>query len=137
MREQIPLPRRGQAITADYMGRIVRSVNLFNTFSVSGSAKYDSGTASLHVGGSGSGAAIVVKTPVGGIPARSGDVLGTAACVRCQLGSDGEDVVVQEIEDSEVTVLNLASGIVGEAGGVLVIAVKVDGHWLAVWEDCA
>lgn len=137
MREQVPLPKRGQSITAEYMARVVKSVNLFNAFSVSGSAKYDSGTASLHVGGgSGSGAAIVAKTPVGGIPARAGDVLGSAACTRCQLGSDGSDVVVGELE-SEVTVLNLASGVVGAAGGVLIIAVKIDGHWVAVWEDCA
>ena len=133
MREPIQPPRKGQRVL-DYLKQIHPAIALWNIFSVSGAAKWDSGTPSLHVGGGGGGGAIVAYTPVGGIPARAGSTLGSAVCEWRSLSLSGSDLEIAA-EGSDVTVHNLASGDIG--GEVYIIAVRIDGHWVAVWEDCA
>ena len=133
MREPIQPPRKGQR-AYDYLKQIHPAIALWNNFSVSGAAKWDSGTASLHVGGGG-GSTVVVMTPVGGIPARSADKLGKAVCALQRLVSDfaSGDVLVSDAGQS-VTVYNMAGGLVN--GSRLVIAVVIDGVLTAIWEDC-
>lgn len=76
----------------------------------------------------------VVKTPSGGIPARSGDEPGSTMCdVYEWNGSQFVD------SGSDSTIHNLSGAAV--AGNAYLIAVRIEGPnghvWLADWEDCA
>lgn len=82
----------------------------------------------------GGGAARFVKAPSGGIPARVSSVLGEASCSVYKTGDDG---LTLEDTGDDIDVVNWgveAACVNGERYGV---AVRWDGLWWIVSEDCA
>lgn len=71
------------------------------------------------------------KSPLGGIPARSGLTMGSATCDLFSCNSSG--VLVDS--GTNITVYNMASGAV--AGDVQIVAAKNDaGLYVCIVEDC-
>lgn len=78
----------------------------------------------------------ILETPGGGIPAKSGSVLGSADCIPQFINSDGE---LEEFKDNEgngftVKVFNLMSSAV--QGNVPIIAARKFGQLVVIAEDC-
>jgi hypothetical protein len=79
----------------------------------------------------------VCKTPVGGIPARSGTTVGSATCDVYYINDS--NVLTQYSEggvNMTIVVKNLSTTAV--AGSVYIIPAqeRVTGRYVAVWEDC-
>jgi len=74
-------------------------------------------------------AARVFITPSGGITARSGSTLGTGTCAHVKISAG---VIATSTEF--YTVLNLGTDAI--AAGIYIQAVRVEGIWLANWEQC-
>lgn len=79
---------------------------------------------------------VVLKTKAGGIPARSGNTLGKAACDLFRLKLAGATSDTAELEDTtiDVTVHNLASQAAG--GSRFIQATVIDGWIVGYFEDC-
>jgi len=71
----------------------------------------------------------VFVTPSGGIPARSGALLGSATCTRYTVSGG-----TRASTSDTVTVYNDFTSAIG--GSVDIVAIRVDGIWLAIAEDC-
>lgn len=106
--------KKGEAITADAINRIIDRLP--------GISSGDPATRNQWIA--------IFKTPVGGIPARSGTTLGEAECKR--VGFDGT-TVIDSTGDGE-WVRNLGLEDVGAE--VYIQALWVEGTWLANWEQC-
>ena len=79
----------------------------------------------------GASAILHFYTPVGGIPARVGTLLGSVSCVQWQVDSTLNLVATANSE----TVLNKSTTAIG--GGSHISATWDDtGHLIAIWEDC-
>ena len=79
---------------------------------------------------------VLLLTPSGGIPARSGTQCGYADCTPYYVDADGIEVELQNnAGDSQTfTVYNWASSAIG--GNTRVVAMRVFNQLLAVAEDC-
>lgn len=72
----------------------------------------------------------VFVTPGGGIPARSGATLGSATCTMYSVAGG-----TRASTSTTATVYSDVTSAI--AGGVDIVAAKVNGIWLAIMEDCS
>jgi hypothetical protein len=75
------------------------------------------------------GSGIVMKTPVGGIAARSGTTVSSATCTQWDRSGS-----TMSAGTATYTVYNLSTTAV--AATVFIVAVQTNIGWVAVWEDC-
>jgi hypothetical protein len=93
-------------------------------------ASINSPATSYSEGGSSTGlAARVFETPGGGITARSGTTLGTGTCTHFRiaggvLATSGDTYVVRNLGTEAVP------------GNIYIQAVRIEGIWVANWEQC-
>ena len=78
----------------------------------------------------GSGQIQIFFTPGGGIPGRSGTTLGQANCTRVRLSG----FTLSTLTGQTKAVGNLSTEAVG--GSKYIHAVKINGTWVANWEQC-
>lgn len=76
---------------------------------------------------------IIIKAPEGGIPPRSGNLLGTATCDVYSINGTGQ----LEDTSTDETVLNWALSAVCTNGSRYGIATFIDGNWVVIAEDCS
>lgn len=75
----------------------------------------------------------VAMTEAGGIPARHGNVLGSATCSLWSIIQSGSQYLL-DASDENQTVLNLASEAV--SGHAVIVAAQIDAQWVCLYELC-